>query len=410
MFTLKDLKHLEVMADLINAQPIPEKQINIKELLDSDPKELTVDEKILSLCSKLRQDGFEKQADGLEDKFISYKSAATHLYRAHDEDGEDLVNAAHPDGDLDTGNGGQDLGIVETIVSQHEKIKKVVNKEPTGKLGNYVSRVENILNKKAQIFEPLFGASALRTLYINFFGNITEQAKEASSILDLVLQDADMAPFTDVRESIHSGSLKLTELASMAGELQKLLSNSKGSKEEINNLVNELNDFKNNELANLITAMKKAQDTIHETADVSDRFLSGFWHDTHLSEAINITSALSKSILKLVSSLQKNVANQSITPEANSGKDSPQGFSINHDAASGKKNEVLFASVSQKNEISKLNQWKSKLDQKQMDPQEKAHIKTWVDGQIKELQNAKSDEEVAKVIAENQKFEAKGLI
>jgi hypothetical protein len=65
-------------------------------------------------------------------------AANTHLYRAHDEDGEDLINAAHPDGDVNMGDG--EHGDVETILSQHKKIVDVVEKMPAGKLASYVDQ------------------------------------------------------------------------------------------------------------------------------------------------------------------------------------------------------------------------------------------------------------------------------
>ena len=142
-YNLKDLKHLEVMADIANATPAPPREINIKALLATDEvREIGVDEKILSLCAKLRQEGFNKQADGLEAKFLTYKSATTHLYRTHDEDGEDLIHAAHPDGDnaiCDAENG---LGDVETIISEHKKIIDLVTKDPKGKLASQVNKLE----------------------------------------------------------------------------------------------------------------------------------------------------------------------------------------------------------------------------------------------------------------------------
>lgn len=100
--------------------------------------DLSLDESILKLSTGLRNKGFVKQADELEKDFISYKVATnTHIYRAHDEDGEDIINAAHPDGDAKTNDG--EFGDIETILSKHKKIVDVIQKEPTGKLGSYVN-------------------------------------------------------------------------------------------------------------------------------------------------------------------------------------------------------------------------------------------------------------------------------
>ena len=148
-FTLKDIKHLDVMASLANATPAPTKEINIKELLASDTiREVGVNEKILSLCSKLRSEGFSKQAEGLESKFLAYKSAAVHLYNTHNETGEDLINAAHPDGDNAICDAADGLGTVETVLSRHKKMVDVITKEPKGKLA---SRSASKLIKKADV-------------------------------------------------------------------------------------------------------------------------------------------------------------------------------------------------------------------------------------------------------------------
>jgi len=148
-FTLKDIKHLDVMANLVNATPVPTKEINIKELLASDTiREVGVNEKILSLCSKLRSEGFDKQAEGLESKFLAYKSAAVHLYNTHNETGEDLINAAHPDGDNAICDAADGLGTVETVLSRHKKMVDVITKEPKGKLA---SRSASKLIKKADV-------------------------------------------------------------------------------------------------------------------------------------------------------------------------------------------------------------------------------------------------------------------
>ena len=137
------------MADLANATPAPPSKINIKSLLASNvSQEMGVNEKILSLCAKLRQEGFAKQADGLESKFLTYKSAAVHLYNTHNETGEDLINAAHPDGDNAICDAADGLGTVETVLSRHKKMVDVITKEPKGKLA---SRSASKLIKKADV-------------------------------------------------------------------------------------------------------------------------------------------------------------------------------------------------------------------------------------------------------------------
>lgn len=142
-YGLADIKHLNIMADLANKTPVKPAEVSISALLNTEHQP-TVDEQILSLCSKLRADGFERQASSLEQKFLIYRTATTHLYRAIDEDGEDLVDAAHPDGENPICDADKDLGTVETIVTRHKKIVDVVNKQPTGKLASVGSSLRSL--------------------------------------------------------------------------------------------------------------------------------------------------------------------------------------------------------------------------------------------------------------------------
>jgi hypothetical protein len=101
---------------------------------------------IMKLARGLRERGFEKDADSLEHQFTLYKEAETHLYRVIDEDGDDLIDFAHPDGEVPITDSKD--GVVETQLTQHKKIVDIVNKAPTGnvKAANaLVSEAANIL-------------------------------------------------------------------------------------------------------------------------------------------------------------------------------------------------------------------------------------------------------------------------
>jgi hypothetical protein len=93
-------------------------------------------ENLLKLSAGLRESGFSKYADELEDKAFAYKQAQT-LYETSKEKGEDLVDAAHPKGshkleDVD----GDDLATFETIIDQQLKDLEMIEKKPTGKLAS----------------------------------------------------------------------------------------------------------------------------------------------------------------------------------------------------------------------------------------------------------------------------------
>lgn len=135
---LSDINHLNVMANL-EEREVPAKSTEIQvPIVDK-----SLANNLFKLTNALRTKGFIRYAELLEDKFLTYKTAKTHLYRAHDEDGEDLINAAHPDKDPNMGDG--DLGDVENILTRHKKIVDIVNKQPHGKLANYVKQCKIVL-------------------------------------------------------------------------------------------------------------------------------------------------------------------------------------------------------------------------------------------------------------------------
>ena len=107
-----------------------------------------ITEDIIALARGLREQGFPQEARSLESKLFIYKTAETHLYRVFDEDGDDLINFSHSGGDVDIAPAKDGLGKVETIVSQHKKMRDMVAKTPTGKLAG--GRPDGV-NKSAQV-------------------------------------------------------------------------------------------------------------------------------------------------------------------------------------------------------------------------------------------------------------------
>jgi hypothetical protein len=102
---------------------------------------------IVKLCSGLREFGFNKYADELEEKFINYKRAAS-SYETSKEKGEDLVDTAHPDGSHKL-EGVEGDSLIETIVDQQLKDILMVNKAPTGKLAkDILSAVKIVLSQE----------------------------------------------------------------------------------------------------------------------------------------------------------------------------------------------------------------------------------------------------------------------
>lgn len=101
---------------------------------------------LLTLASVLRERGYESQALELESKLGLYKTAETHLYRVHDEDGEDVLNFAHPEGAVQMDDRGSPYGKVFSPIEKARIMREVVKKEPSGKLAVAVA----MLRKSAQ--------------------------------------------------------------------------------------------------------------------------------------------------------------------------------------------------------------------------------------------------------------------
>lgn len=103
---------------------------------------------MLKLADGLRERGFEKDAKSLEEKVLSYKLAETHLYRAIDEDAEDMLEFAHPKKnkiEFEAQNGD---GEVEDTLSQHKKIIDIVNKQPKKIAFDVLAETADILGLK----------------------------------------------------------------------------------------------------------------------------------------------------------------------------------------------------------------------------------------------------------------------
>ncbi|CAN5950670.1 unnamed protein product [Sphagnum jensenii] len=109
-----------------------------KAALTPEPvKAQNLTEKLVLLSSKLRAKGFSKVADELEGTFLHYRKnvgdVEDALYHTNPETGDDLLEAAHPDGDVEVAVAKDHQGDVETLPSEHEKIVHIVEMNPSRK-------------------------------------------------------------------------------------------------------------------------------------------------------------------------------------------------------------------------------------------------------------------------------------
>ena len=112
---------------------------------------LTLSDNLFGLVSSLRDKGLVAEANSLEDKFYQFKTAEKHLYKCFEEDGSDLLDFAHPDGEFEVAPAKDGLGRVETLESGHAKMVEMVQKQPTGKFASLVSEILGV--KTAQEVE-----------------------------------------------------------------------------------------------------------------------------------------------------------------------------------------------------------------------------------------------------------------
>lgn len=109
-------------------------------------------ENLIRLGAGLREAGFTNYADEVEERALAYKQAQS-LYEAHKETGDDLIDAAHPDGSHKMEDVEGDA-VFKTILDKHVDMVDVVEKKPTGKLASskdILGAVKNVLGQASPL-------------------------------------------------------------------------------------------------------------------------------------------------------------------------------------------------------------------------------------------------------------------
>ncbi len=127
---MRSLEKVAYEKGLIKPEPL-QKQASLSKTADITPTSDLM-QNIIKLCIALRAEGLVKEAAEVETNFFNYKKAQT-LYEVTKEKGEDLVDAAHPQGSHKLEGLDSEEAVVEDIVDRHNKMKAVVDKKPTGK-------------------------------------------------------------------------------------------------------------------------------------------------------------------------------------------------------------------------------------------------------------------------------------
>lgn len=147
--TMRSLEKLAKDKGLVKSEPITKTASTQLDLSPSD----SLTENVMKLCAGLKSAGFNKYADELESKYINYKHAQT-LYEVNKEKGEDLVDAAHPQGSHKLEGVEGEEATVETIIDQNLKMLKVVEKTPHGKLSSssdVINAVKKALGQQSDL-------------------------------------------------------------------------------------------------------------------------------------------------------------------------------------------------------------------------------------------------------------------
>jgi len=377
-YTLKDLKHLEVIAELEKKEPMPEKQINLNLFTDNKPKAQGTQEKILTLCAKLRKEGFDKQANALENKFMSYKMATTHLYRAIDEDGEDVINSAHPDGEVKVEDADNDLGVVETGLTQHKKIVDIINKKPTGKLAKYVLECQEILKQG----QATMGVYTLYKLYQSakqLWGDLVEKAEVVKSKLDSLSSDGDARKNPKLIELISDAKVEITSVISDKAFFESVGMSGAESGISGGEIDRHLNDL--NKLKEKLTDLKKE---IDRTFTALTRGIKGkLYHYTF--------STIFKEAKESIQNFEEEL------------------YLMLHTLSNMKeKNSPTVVTNSIDTSINQLNVWSNSLNQRtDLNDEMKTKINVWIQAQIQEMKdNANNPEKLKELLKENENFKA----
>lgn len=149
--------------------------------------DLTVN--LLKLCEGLRISGFAKQADEIENNFLSYKKAQSSLYGVTSETGEDLVQSAHPKGSYRMKDLDSKEAVFEDLLDKHIQFMNVVNSKPTGKLASskdVINAVGNILKFAADDLDNLYAQAKVALLkFRQIYGNLNLQMGDDTNSNDV---------------------------------------------------------------------------------------------------------------------------------------------------------------------------------------------------------------------------------
>ncbi len=117
---------------------------------------------LITLATSLREHGFINEAQELENNTMAYKIAQSDLYN-DEQTGEDLINEAHPDGDVKICEPANDkLNEVGNLISKHKKMVDVAQKESKAQAGKVLlTAVAEVLGLKKKADDTRQGVTVV---------------------------------------------------------------------------------------------------------------------------------------------------------------------------------------------------------------------------------------------------------
>lgn len=226
-------------------------------------------ENVLKLCSGLRKSGMNKYADEIEKNFIVYKRAAE-IYDVSKEKGEDLVDAAHPDGSHQL-EGVSGDAVVETIVDRHLKMLDVVDKKPTGKTAaSIINDVMIVLSQDANVNVLMQKRDSIKPIIQRNLNKIYEVAdKESTFSHDSVMNT--LGPSRDIYLVLNSPSLDRNKINSLSINFNKYVKKLSPGFLGLNQSSFDSISLNISNIQNSINMMKKIQSQIDEIGEKEEQ-------------------------------------------------------------------------------------------------------------------------------------------
>lgn len=206
-FVMRSLERIAIKNGTFKQTELKNKHL-IKEAVSSFSGDVFVD--LIKLAKELRNRGYKKQAEKLEDKLFICKQAEAHLYRAIDEDGEDLINAAHPDGECHISDAQEGHGIVNTILTRHKKILDIVNKpvKNTSKQSKSESLVDDLIVATSYVLNVNLKKLAQSAAEDFYSGNADKKKEKLESVNKVISEK-----FKEIATQIKTGLADINDSA-----------------------------------------------------------------------------------------------------------------------------------------------------------------------------------------------------